>query len=74
MQTRVFVTNALSFLAQCDHVVYLEDGCIVESGPYDQLRARNGPFAHFLTSKQNQEDTVPADDCKPLRRLVLRVA
>ena len=61
------MTNSLGFLNQCDSVVYLEDGCIVESGKYDELRARDGPFARFLFSKQNDDNDATAQQQKRLR-------
>ncbi len=65
------MTNALSVLNQCDHVVYLEDGCIVESGSFDELCAHNGPFASFLYSKQTDPETSVEPENNNLRKYVL---
>jgi ABC-type multidrug transport system fused ATPase/permease subunit len=42
--TRLVVTNRLNALPDTDRIIVLEAGRIVESGPYDELMARRGPF------------------------------
>ena len=60
------MTNSLHCLPHCDRVVYLEDGRIVEQGGFDELRRANGPFAGFLSSKQqddsSDDNAQPKDD------------
>lgn len=46
----MFVTNSLNFLNQCDRIVMLENGCIVEIGTYEQLQKKSGKFIEFLKS------------------------
>ncbi len=47
-KTRLFVTNALSFLPQVDRVVMMANGRVVETGKYEDLLANNGLFALFM--------------------------
>ena len=47
-QTRLFATNSMSFLSQCDEVFMLESGCVVEKGSYAQLLDNNAHFAEFI--------------------------
>jgi ABC-type bacteriocin/lantibiotic exporter with double-glycine peptidase domain len=47
-QTRVFVTNSLSFLPQVDEIIMLENGMVAEMGTYDELKTRGGVFADFI--------------------------
>lgn len=49
--TRLVVTNRLGALRDSDRIIVLEAGRIVESGPYDELMARRGPF-HRLSRRQ----------------------
>lgn len=46
----MFVTNSLSFLTQCDRIIMLENGSIVEIGTYEQLKGKSGKFIEFLKS------------------------
>lgn len=43
--TRVVIAHRLSTVINCDRIVVLDQGKIVEEGPYDQLMAKNGVFA-----------------------------
>jgi ATP-binding cassette subfamily C (CFTR/MRP) protein 1 len=49
-KTRIFVTNSLNYLPQMDTVIMLENGEIVESGSYDELKSKNGFFVEFIKS------------------------
>ena len=61
LKTRVFATNSLNFLSDCDRIIMLQDGEIKEIGSYKSLLKNNGVFAEFFgtylqtseTSKQN---------------------
>lgn len=48
--TIVLVTHSTVFAAQADHVVYMENGRIVEQGGYSVLASREGPFSRFVGS------------------------
>lgn len=46
--TRIVIAHRLSTIKQCDRIIYLEKGKIVEDGTYDELIARNGKFAELV--------------------------
>ena len=46
--TRIVIAHRLSTIRQCDRIIYLENGKIVEDGTYDELIALNGRFAELV--------------------------
>ncbi|XP_072454182.1 ATP-binding cassette sub-family C member 6 isoform X5 [Notamacropus eugenii] len=54
--TRILVTHAVHILLQVDHIIMMVDGAIAESGSYEELLQRNGPFADFLGQAKQEED------------------
>ena len=46
--TRIVIAHRLSTIKQCDRIIYLEKGKIVEDGTYDELIAKNGKFAELV--------------------------
>uniref|UniRef100_A0A6A7FUX9 ATP-binding cassette transporter sub-family C member 5 n=1 Tax=Hirondellea gigas TaxID=1518452 RepID=A0A6A7FUX9_9CRUS len=48
-KTVLLVTHALHFLEQCDEVVLVKNGEIVERGPHSELMSRDGAYAEFLS-------------------------
>ena len=46
--TRIVIAHRLSTIRQCDRIIYLEKGQIVEDGTYDDLIAKNGKFAELV--------------------------
>lgn len=46
--TRIVIAHRLSTIKQCDRIIYLEKGKIVEDGAYDELIAKNGKFAELI--------------------------
>ena len=54
-KTRFFVTNSLGFLSQCDEILVLEHGRIVEQGKYEELKSKNGAFYTFIQSHLNEK-------------------
>ena len=46
--TRIVIAHRLSTIRECDRIIYLEKGKIVEDGSYDQLIALNGKFAQLV--------------------------
>ncbi len=48
-KTRLLVTNSLNALPQVDEIIMLENGCIVETGSYEQLKNKqDGKFAELM--------------------------
>ena len=53
--TRIVVAHRLSTIRQCDRIVVLDGGHIIEDGSYEQLIAQNGFFAE-LVARQRLDD------------------
>lgn len=51
-RTLVVIAHQLSTVALADHIVVLENGCIVEQGAPDTLRTAGGRYALFLHQRQ----------------------
>ena len=46
--TRIVVAHLLSTIKNCDRILYIEDGRIVEDGTYDELIGKGGLFADLV--------------------------
>lgn len=46
--TRIVIAHRLSTIKQCDRIIVLDKGKIVEDGKYDELIAQNGFFAELV--------------------------
>jgi len=46
--TRIVIAHRLSTIRQCDRILVLEKGKIIEDGTYDELIANNGYFAELV--------------------------
>ena len=46
--TRIVVAHRLSTIRNCDRIIVLSDGNIIEDGTYDELIAKNGFFAELV--------------------------
>ena len=46
--TRIVIAHRLSTIRECNRIIYLEKGKIVEDGTYDELIALNGKFAQLV--------------------------
>ncbi|XP_068941401.1 ATP-binding cassette sub-family C member 6 [Petaurus breviceps papuanus] len=53
--TRILVTHAVHILVQVDHIIVMADGAVAESGSYQELLQRNGPFVDFLGQAKHEE-------------------
>ena len=46
--TRIVVAHRLSTIRNCDRILVLDDGAIIEDGTYDELIAKGGTFAQLV--------------------------
>ena len=54
--TRIVIAHRLSTIRQCDRIIVLDSGKIIEDGSYEELIQKNGFFAE-LVSRQRLDDT-----------------
>lgn len=59
--TRVVIAHRLSTIRQCDRIIVLEHGKIVEDGSYEELIGQNGVFAE-LVARQRLDGAAVADN------------
>ena len=50
--TRIVIAHRLSTIRQCDRIIVLDGGKIVEDGTYDSLIAQNGLFADLVARQR----------------------
>ncbi len=50
--TRIVIAHRLSTIRQCDRIVMIEDGRIVEDGTYNGLLSKNGKFAALVARQR----------------------
>ena len=50
--TRIVIAHRLSTIRQCDRIIMLEDGKIIEDGTYEELLALNGHFAEMVARQR----------------------
>ena len=55
--TRVVIAHRLSTIRQCDRIIVLENGRIVEDGGYDELIAKDGYFAELVARQRLDKET-----------------
>jgi ATP-binding cassette subfamily C (CFTR/MRP) protein 1 len=56
-KTRLIVTNSINFLPQFDEIIMLDNGEIIQTGTYDELKNdKNGYFADFIKSYLKNSD------------------
>lgn len=58
--TRIVIAHRLSTIKQCDRIIVLDRGKIIEDGKYDELIEKNGFFAE-LVARQRLDGTPKAD-------------
>jgi len=47
-RTSVIVAHRLSTIRDADRIFVLDSGCIMESGPHDELLSRNGLYSRLF--------------------------
>lgn len=50
--TRIVIAHRLSTIKECDRILVLDKGKIIEDGTYDQLIAQNGFFAELINRQR----------------------
>lgn len=50
--TRIVIAHRLSTIKQCDRIIVLDHGKIIEDGKYDELIAKNGFFAEIVARQR----------------------
>ena len=50
--TRIVIAHRLSTIRQCDRIIMLENGKIVEDGNYEELVEKNGRFAEMVARQR----------------------
>ena len=58
--TRIVIAHRLSTIKNCDRILVLDKGQIMEDGTYDQLIAKNGLFAE-LVARQRLDTPAPEE-------------
>jgi ATP-binding cassette subfamily C protein len=46
--TRLVIAHRLSTIKECDRILVMDKGSIVESGSYEELLSQNGVFAQLV--------------------------
>ena len=54
--TRIVIAHRLSTIKECDRIIVLDAGRVIEDGSYDELIAKDGYFAE-LVARQRLDDT-----------------
>ena len=53
--TRIVIAHRLSTIRQCDRIIVIDGGRIIEDGTYDELIAKKGFFADLVSRQQLEE-------------------
>lgn len=56
-KTVIIVAHRVSSVADCDEIIYMQDGEIIERGSFEELMALNGRFASIYNLQANEGDT-----------------
>ena len=57
--TVVLVTHSMMFARQADHVVYMENGLVVEQGSFSEMDSNGGAFSEYIRSSTSARNTSP---------------
>ena len=50
--TRIVIAHRLSTIRNCDRILVMDNGAIIEEGTYDQLIERKGAFADLVARQR----------------------
>lgn len=53
--TRIIIAHRLSTIRQCDRIIVLDKGKIIEDGTYEELLSLNGYFAELVARQRLDE-------------------
>ncbi|CAH2069548.1 unnamed protein product, partial [Thlaspi arvense] len=59
-RTSIFIAHRLTTAMQCDEIVVLENGKVVEQGPHDVLLGKAGRYAQLWTQQNSTVDMIDA--------------
>ncbi len=60
-RTLLISAHRLSSVVDCDEIIYMRDGEIIERGTFDELMKQNGTFAKIYNIQMTQEGSVNFD-------------
>lgn len=60
-RTILIAAHRVSSVADCDEILYMQDGEIIERGTFDELVKMNGRFAEIYKMQSMEEDNSDAD-------------
>ncbi|MBQ6788337.1 MAG: ABC transporter ATP-binding protein [Lachnospiraceae bacterium] len=64
-KTLIITAHRFSSVADCDEILYMQDGEIIERGTFEELMALRGSFAHvYRVQQEQQESTIDYDNLK----------
>ena len=55
--TRIVIAHRLSTIKNCNRIIVIDGGRVVETGSYDELISKNGIFADLVAHQQLSDDT-----------------
>ena len=64
--TRVIIAHRLSTIRNCDRILVMDRGAIIEEGTYDGLIAKNGFFAELVARQRLDTGTGTEDSAEPV--------
>ncbi len=63
--TRIVIAHRLSTIRQCDRIIVLDQGKIVEDGTYEELIAENGYFAELVARQRLDAGEIKSEQADP---------
>jgi NHLM bacteriocin system ABC transporter ATP-binding protein len=60
--TRIVIAHRLSTIRNCDRILVMENGAIIEEGKYDELIAKGGYFAELVERQRLDTSPSPKSD------------